>query len=540
MLPSILWALFFALTEISCYAKHNINSTKQLLPQLATPLRYMTRKAIARAPRDLNILEQSNVATFTSDTKVLTRENSTLLKSNETWTITSTASLKQRIELSTHALRSSMDNISSRSVSKVTKLSSQNHTETSQLASLKTSEYILSTEISNVNSKSASVLSSANKGSPHMETNQYKKSTLQVNILSGAIPRSVSLCVSRKIASTGTVASISTIFLAQSKAEQGFLASIVVSNVSTNDSNTAQPDSNWSLFSMAVDYSMGFYITAAFIGCIGNIYVLVDAFKALKRLHTNEIFLMQLCVVNIITLLSLTMMVIFMKIGFHFTCHVIFILTTGYQYINVYTLTVISLQQYNAIAFPFKPKLSLSKMVITTVLIFITSNLLSLPVMLEQSLLPRPCTSGPLNVSHRRLYYGSTTALQYVIPLTTIAIYYVKLAIFLKKSRLEIQQHSDGRQIESPRKKRDKRVVVVMVTMVISFAVCLLPQHVQFILIEFVFNKQVDNGMAVFSYFPILLKACIDPVIYGAMGRRLKSNCCGRRPTGQNSTHHTP
>lgn len=307
--------------------------------------------------------------------------------------------------------------------------------------------------------------------------------------------------------------------------------------------NTSSTDNTTENFSRRPidDYSLVFYSITFVIGISGNFFVIVDALKTQKKLKTNEILLMHLCVVNVFILSTLTPMVFLMKMGVHNSCHVIFSLTILYQYGIVYTLTAISIQHNRAITCPFSPKPSGKRIVFTIVVIWVVSILQVLPMVLTDDLLPRGCllgTNKQLQIVRRKIYYSLLTFTQYLLPFFLIIMYYIKLSVFLRKARLEIERRSDSAQdVQSPRKKRDQRVVMVIVAMVATFAVCMLPQQIQFLLTEFVLEKAFPFGAAVFTFYPVVIKACLDPLIYGAVGRKLKSSSCCRPPS-QNSTQN--
>ncbi|XP_031557974.1 RYamide receptor-like [Actinia tenebrosa] len=306
-------------------------------------------------------------------------------------------------------------------------------------------------------------------------------------------------------------------------------------------SNTSSFDNATEPYRRPVDdYSIVFYSIAFIAGITGNVFVLVDAFKTQKKLKTNEMLLIHLCLVNVFILSTLTPMVFLMKIRISSSCHVIFSLTILYQYGIVYTLTAISIQHHRAIACPFSPKPSGKRIAFTIVAIWVVSIFQVLPMVLTEDFLPRGCligTNKQLKIVRRKIYYSLLTFTQYLLPFFLIVMYYTKLSVFLKKARLDIERRTDStHEVQSPRKKRNQRVVMVIVAMVATFAVSMLPQHIQFLLTEFVLEKTFPYGIAVFTFYPVVIKACLDPLIYGAVGRKLKSCSCCSRPT--NSTQN--
>ncbi|EDO46159.1 predicted protein [Nematostella vectensis] len=72
-------------------------------------------------------------------------------------------------------------------------------------------------------------------------------------------------------------------------------------------------------------------------------------------------------------------------------------------------------------------------------------------------------------------------------------------------AQLEIDRYSRN-DVNNPRKPRNKRVFIVIAAMVITFAICLLPQHLILLVTEWV---PVPRGLAFVFYVPVLAKASI-------------------------------
>lgn len=191
-----------------------------------------------------------------------------------------------------------------------------------------------------------------------------------------------------------------------------------------------------------------------------------------------------------------------------FLCHVIYPLMTMCTFASVGTLTAIAYNRYTAISRPMRMQAGRKRAKITIGVIWVLSFVFVLPYITVLTKKNSSCVESWSDI-HSRVYTLFIFVFQYVIPLSIISLAYIKIAIQLRRNRKNL---THAHRVQD----RDvTKVVRMMVVVVFIFAVCMLPNHVFWLLSDFKKDFPVA-GSSVFVWGEILIYAnsCTNPIVY--------------------------
>lgn len=191
-----------------------------------------------------------------------------------------------------------------------------------------------------------------------------------------------------------------------------------------------------------------------------------------------------------------------------FLCHIIYPIMTMCTFASVGTLTAIAYNRYTAISRPMRMQAGRKRAKITIAAIWVLSFLFVLPYITVLTKRNSRCVETWSEL-HSRLYTSFIFVFQYVIPLSIISLAYIKIAIQLRRNRKNLTR---AHRVQD----RDvTKVVRMMVIVVFIFAICMLPNHVLWLLSDF--NEDFpEAGSEVFVWGEILIYAnsCTNPIVY--------------------------
>eukprot|EP00095_Tigriopus_kingsejongensis_P012504 maker-scaffold221_size251850-snap-gene-1.11 protein:Tk12504 transcript:maker-scaffold221_size251850-snap-gene-1.11-mRNA-1 annotation:"neuropeptide gpcr a24" len=199
---------------------------------------------------------------------------------------------------------------------------------------------------------------------------------------------------------------------------------------------------------------------------------------------------------------------------------------------SVFTLMAISVERYNAIVRPLRPRMSRPSTVLTALLIWIVGGVIALPQFLyfttqvtsseteNRTVCFAIWPDGPTNESSFEFLYNvAFMIITYFLPMLSMSITYTAVARELWDSK--IIGEATKAQMDVIQSKR--RVVKMMVMVVFIFGVCWLPYHIYFIISnaypEINFSPHIqDIYLAI--YWLAMSNAMYNPMIYCFMNSR--------------------
>ena len=272
------------------------------------------------------------------------------------------------------------------------------------------------------------------------------------------------------------------------------------------------------------------YIAVFIFGSIGNIFVLLIIQRKRVR-RFNDIFIANLAVsdlgmiffcIPVFTHRELTSFK-----GSMFYCKGIWPMITISLCSSVFTITVMAVYRCRVILHPFEPPLQKRKLFPMIGGIWFVSIALAFPMLLLATYNDgaEDCTEQWPSDTHRRIYTSILMFSQYFLPLLIIAVAYVLIAIDLTKSKTQPPSlKGSGKAIGHARREENIRVIKILATIVLVFALCMLPGHIAWMLLHFGGEKELGASEHIFQFSDVLaiIHSSLNPVIYGTLTKRFR------------------
>ena len=273
-----------------------------------------------------------------------------------------------------------------------------------------------------------------------------------------------------------------------------------------------------------------FVLTFVF-GSTGNLLVLLVVAKKHSR-TINDTFIVHLAISDLIFILLCLPVFIYMQVsdflGSLVYCKIIWPMMTVSFCAGIFTVTLMAAHRCKVILRPFDSTLETRQLVLGFGAIWVLSFLVALPLIIVARV-DRPsgaCHEDWPTNDHKRAYTAVLAGLQYFVPLIIIAVAYIRIAgeLFLTKRRRSFT--SPARTVEETRKQENKKIAKILATIVVSFAVCMLPTHVAWLLVDFGGKSEQDTALFIFKFSDLLavFHSCLNPVIYGTVTRQFRQD----------------
>ncbi|XP_031553169.1 neuropeptide FF receptor 2-like [Actinia tenebrosa] len=285
------------------------------------------------------------------------------------------------------------------------------------------------------------------------------------------------------------------------------------------------------------DVTLGFFLVTFIIGSIGNILVIIIVVKKRTKRTANDIFIMSLAVSDLTLILFLPLQIIdlFGKLPFNvFTCNFVRPLMTVTFFVSIFTLTAMAVYRCKVILNPFRPEMKELTAVVLVVLLWISSFIIVLPFMIVSKPLENFCLEDWPTRTHQQAYTVALVLLQYILPLFVIAIAYIRIGLDLYRARLprrmSFKRRSSAKEVGAAkinykaRKRENQQVIKTLATIVIMFAVCLLPGQVIWLVMDFGSEKQ-KKSLQIWMRISVIssvFNSCLNPLVYGTLTRQFR------------------
>lgn len=191
-----------------------------------------------------------------------------------------------------------------------------------------------------------------------------------------------------------------------------------------------------------------------------------------------------------------------------FLCHIIYPIMTMCTFASVGTLTAIAYNRYTAISRPMRVQAGRKRAKVTIAIIWTASLTLVIPYTSVLRVRNSRCEETWPKL-YSRTYTIFIFLFQYIVPLSFISLAYMKIALLLRRNRnhLTAAHRVQDRDVA--------KVVRMMAIVVLLFAVCMLPNHILWLLREFT-KDFPESGRKVLGWGEILIYAnsCTNPIVY--------------------------
>ncbi|XP_053207542.1 tachykinin-like peptides receptor 86C isoform X3 [Panonychus citri] len=274
-------------------------------------------------------------------------------------------------------------------------------------------------------------------------------------------------------------------------------------------------------------------------GNLGIIWIIIGHRK--MRTVTN-IFILNLSIADLITsILNITFNFIFMLFGQWYFGYFFCKINTFIAYLtlsaSVFTIMALSLERYRIVINPMKPRITRRTCVVCLTFIWLISSLLSLPTLIYATFMSfdnqstnitrhicilRWPDGGP-GVSNADFYFNVIIfAVDYAIPMILMTVTYYRIGKVFWGSQA-IGELTEG-QREAIRGRQ--RVVTMLITVTVLFAICWLPYHIYFLYMYYdpeIMNHKYISNIYLTIYWLAMSNSAINPVIYAFLSKRYRN-----------------
>lgn len=284
------------------------------------------------------------------------------------------------------------------------------------------------------------------------------------------------------------------------------------------------------------DVTLGFFLVTFIIGSIGNILVILIVVKKRTKRTANDIFIMSLAVSDLTLILFIPLQIcdLFEKLPTNaFTCNFVRPLMTVTFFVSIFTLTTMAVYRCKVILNPFRPEMKELTAILLVLLLWISSFIIVLPLMIVNKPLDFCIEDWPTKI-HRQVYTVALVLLQYLLPLFIIAVAYIRIGLDLYRARLprrmSFKRKSSTKEIGEAkinfkaRRRENKQVIKTLATIVLMFAICLLPGQVIWLAMDFGSEEQKESlkiWMRI-SVISSVFNSCLNPLVYGTLTRQFR------------------
>lgn len=218
----------------------------------------------------------------------------------------------------------------------------------------------------------------------------------------------------------------------------------------------------------------------------------------------------------------------------NFMCHLVYTILPISQSVSVGILLAITADRCRAIVFPVKPRLTRKTVFAIIALIWVVSAVTALPLVFFITEVPLGpgvlyCVEVWPSETLSEAYWVSMFAIQYLFPLSVIAILAGITAYSLRKNALPAGMTNTQSQIYRKtirrRAKQTQRITKMLLALVLLYAICMLPQHVVYTfwtrygnLNEKSYREQAN---IIANIFPIANSA-LNAIAYGTLNKEFK------------------
>ena len=268
---------------------------------------------------------------------------------------------------------------------------------------------------------------------------------------------------------------------------------------------------------------LGMYVLTFLLAVAGNCLVLLILWKK-KRKSVNDTLIFNLSMSDLtLMLLSLPVNVFFLG-GIEFPvvfCKFLSPLMTATFNVSIFTLTFMAVYRWRVIVNSLRPEMRHRFVIIWITVIWVAGFVLLLPLIIVAETEETGGCKENWKPDQSRVYTAVLFALQYVLPLTTIAGAYILIGIDIGKAKERHHLDAQDRFASEVRRKEDLQIIKMMGLIVILFAVCMLPIQVAWLIADFGTEKHKEVGDVLLRVADIAayVHACVNPIVYGTITR---------------------
>lgn len=268
-----------------------------------------------------------------------------------------------------------------------------------------------------------------------------------------------------------------------------------------------------------------FYAIIFLISVIGNTLVCIVIVRRHRMRTVTNCFILNLAVADLaITCICIPFDIPVQENNYKWPygsllCKLLYPLQTMAMFASIFTLMAVSLNRYWAIVYPLQNQMSKRHAKGFISVIWLLSALVTLPYILVLQLDEETVSCEehwPVNVNYRKAYTLSLFLVQYVVPLTVITLVYLKIAREMRKCIKKRKTSCINRDLSKSHQIERKRVVRMLIVVTALFAVCVLPNNIMWLWLDFGNGEEYEHFWDVVAVTNIILFAnsAANPIAY--------------------------
>lgn len=276
------------------------------------------------------------------------------------------------------------------------------------------------------------------------------------------------------------------------------------------------------------------YFATFLAGLTGNLLVVLIIVRRKTKKSMNDFFVLNLSVSDLCLILFCLPPLIYVQfigyVGSRFYCKFVWPMVTVSYCSSIFTITSMACYRCRVLLHPFElpPHRKYVSLWISS--IWLLSFVVALPLIIVSEFREQfhgsTCYEDWPNSSYKRGYTLSLLFLQYLLPLLTIAVAYLLIGIDLSRQRIRRASMTSRGDISTGGTRQENiKIMKTLAAIVILFALCMLPVHLAWMLLDFGGKREKEIADIIFHFSDALaiLQSCLNAVIYGALTKHLRN-----------------
>ncbi|XP_007909878.2 prolactin-releasing peptide receptor-like [Callorhinchus milii] len=278
------------------------------------------------------------------------------------------------------------------------------------------------------------------------------------------------------------------------------------------------------------------YALLVMVGLLGNSLLLHVICRSRKMHGVTNFLIANLALADLLmcaACVPFTLAYVFNPRGWvfgSFLCYFVFLMQPVTVYVSVFTLTAIAVDRYYATVHPLKKRLSMGGCWQVVAGVWLLSGALAAPALAHTYHVELPdarltiCEEFWVKRERERLAYAySTLIITYILPVSAVALSYLRITIKLRGRVLPGTGIHNQERWERVRRKKIFRLLVLLVTV---FGACWLPLHLFNIVRDVDINlisKDYFNLLQLLCHWLAMSSACYNPFLYAWLHDRFRA-----------------
>lgn len=275
------------------------------------------------------------------------------------------------------------------------------------------------------------------------------------------------------------------------------------------------------------------YFATFLVGLTGNLLVVVIIVRRKTRKSMNDFFVLNLSVSDLCLILFCLPALIYVEligfVGSRFYCKFVWPMVTVSYCSSIFTITSMACYRCRVLLHPLELPPRRKYVLLWISSTWFLSFIIALPLIIASEFREQfqgsTCYEDWPSVSSKGAYTVALFILQYLLPLLTIAVAYIRIGIDLTRTKVRRASVTSRGDISARGTREENiKIIKILATIVVLFAFCMLPVHLAWMLLDFGGKRGAEISEIIFRFSDVLaiLHSCLNAVIYGALTRHLR------------------